>query len=72
MDTLKAKLKEKTEEVEKLEKSNQMLKEIIQRNEKEKSSLQSKIKRYAIFPFFFLKECPLCICSHVLLQNFSV
>lgn len=47
LDAVKMKLKEKTEEVERLEKSNNMSKEIIKRMEKERVSLQSKIKGYA-------------------------
>ena len=45
MESLKSKLKEKTEELEKAEKNIQMMKDIISRNDKEKASLQAKIKR---------------------------
>ncbi|XP_065052482.1 centrosomal protein of 290 kDa-like [Rhopilema esculentum] len=44
MESLKSKLKEKTEELEKAEKNIQMMKDIISRNDKEKASLQAKIK----------------------------
>lgn len=44
VENLKSRLKEKIEEVEKLENSNRLLKEAMQRNEKERASLQSKIK----------------------------
>ena len=47
IETLRNKLKEKTEECEKAEKNIQMLKDIIARNDKEKASLQAKIRRYS-------------------------
>ncbi len=48
IETLKAKLKEKTEELEKAEKNNQMMKDIISRNDKEKAAFQAKLKRFVL------------------------
>ncbi len=46
IESLKGKLKEKTEECEKAEKSIQMMKDIIARNDKEKAAFQAKLKRF--------------------------
>ena len=51
VENLKVKLKDKIEEVEKLENSNRLLKEAVQRNEKERASLQSRIKRHVLVCF---------------------
>merc|ERR1711962_27636 len=47
VDTMKAKLKEKTDECEKLSKTNAMIREQFSRLEKDKLTLQNKVKNLA-------------------------
>lgn len=66
---MKTKLKEKTDEVQNLKKSNTMLRESVTRFEKEKLNLQQRLKKYVKmevytltfkkYPIlsFFLNEC---------------